>query len=89
MNYDIFESVSQGSDRAQEEENSRIAALTNELKRLCSVYEAKSGTGKTDVTPLEKEQRTAERIANQSSPAPPCHAENIKMFSTFQVPHRG
>lgn len=66
MDYDLFESVSQGSDRAQEEENCRIAAIADELERLCSVYETQLGTGKTDVTSLEKEQRISERLAKKS-----------------------
>lgn len=63
MHYELFESVSQGSDRTQEEENCRIETLANELERLCSVYETKPGTGKADVTLLEKEQRVAEHLA--------------------------
>ena len=66
MDYDLFESVSQRSDRAQEEENCRIAAIADELERLCSVYETQLGTGKTDVTSLEKEQRISERLAKKS-----------------------
>ena len=40
MDYDILQSVSQGSDGAQDAENSRIAAIADELERLCAVYEA-------------------------------------------------
>ena len=40
MDYDILQSVSQGGDRAQDAENSRIAAIADELERLCAVYEA-------------------------------------------------
>ena len=38
MDYDILQSVSQGSDGAQDAENSRIAAIADELERLCAVY---------------------------------------------------
>ena len=63
MDYDIHKSVSQGSDGAQDAENSRIAAIANELHRLCQLHEAQSGTGQTDVTPFEREQRMAEQMA--------------------------
>ena len=36
MDYDILESVSQGSDGAQDAENSRIEAISDELKRRCN-----------------------------------------------------
>ena len=63
MNHDISQSVPQGSDGTQEAENCRIAAIADELKRLCTVYEAQRGAGKTDVTPFETEQRVAEQFA--------------------------
>ena len=63
MDYDIFQSVPQGSDGAQEAENSRIAAITDELQRLCTIHEAQSGTGQANATPLEVELRAAEQIA--------------------------
>ena len=63
MDYDIHKSVSQGSDGAQDAENSRIAAIANELHRLCQLHEAQSGTGQADVTPFEREQRMAEQMA--------------------------
>ena len=52
MDYDILESVSQGSDGAQDAENSRIAAVADELRRCCELYEAQRGTGQAHVTPL-------------------------------------
>ena len=63
MDYDIFESVSQGSDGAQDAENSRIAAIADELRRLCQLHEAQPGTGQAHVTPFEREQRMAEQMA--------------------------
>lgn len=63
MDYDIPEPIPQGSDRAQEAENSRIAAIADELDRLCRVYETQSGTSKADVTPFDTEQRAAEQLA--------------------------
>ena len=63
MNHDISQSVSQGSYGAQDEENSRIAAIANELKRLCSVYEAQRGNSQQNVGHLDAEQRAAEQMA--------------------------
>ena len=63
MDYDILKSVSQGSDGAQDSENSRIAAVADELRRLCQLHEAQSGTGQAHVTPFEQEHRIAEQMA--------------------------
>ncbi len=63
MDYDIPESISQGSDGAQEAENRRIAEIADELSRLCRVHEAQLGTGEVDVNPFEFEQRVAEQMA--------------------------
>ena len=52
MDYDILKSVSQGSDGAQDVENSRIEAITDELRRRCELYETQRGTGQAHVTPL-------------------------------------
>ena len=52
MDYDILKSVSQGSDGAQDAENSRIEAITDELRRRCELYETQRGTGQAHVTPL-------------------------------------
>ena len=63
MNHDISQSVSQGSNGAQDEENSRIAAIANELERLCSVHEAQCGNSQQNVSCLDAEQRAAEQMA--------------------------
>ena len=52
MDYDILQSVSQGSNGAQDAENSRIEAITDELRRRCELYETQRGTGQAHVTPL-------------------------------------
>ena len=63
MNDDIFESVSQGSDGAYDEENRRIQEVSNELQRLCRLHEKESGNGKANGTRFEIEQRAAEQYA--------------------------
>jgi hypothetical protein len=49
MNHDISQPVPQGSDGAQDAENSRIAAIANQLERLCKVHEAQCGNSLKDV----------------------------------------
>ncbi len=66
MSHDILESIPQGSDGAQEAENSRIAALSDELRRLCRVYETQSTDGQSDVNCREAEQRAAEQLAKSN-----------------------
>ena len=63
MNHDILQSVPQGSDRAQEAENRRIAAIANELERLCAIHEAQCGDSLQNVNRFETEQRAAEQMA--------------------------
>ena len=53
MSYDIPQPIPQGSDGAQDAENSRISAITDELKRLCAVYEAQRGDCVEDVNRFE------------------------------------
>ena len=53
MDYDILQSVSQGSNGAQDAENSRIEAISDELKRRCNLYEAQLGDGQPHVGPFE------------------------------------
>ena len=69
MNHDLSQSFPQGSDGAQEAENRRIAAIANELERLCAVHEAQRGAGQADVTPFEVEQRQHHWFAAQTSDA--------------------
>ena len=63
MSHDISQPISQGSDGAQDAENSRIAAIADELERLCTVHEAQSGDSQADVSRFETEQRAAEQMA--------------------------
>ena len=63
MSDDISQSVSQGSDGAQDAENRRIREIANELQRLCSLYEAKSPEGQGDGNRFEVEQRQTETFA--------------------------
>ena len=43
--------------------DSRIAAIANELERLCAVHEAQLGDSQADVSRFETEQRAAEQLA--------------------------
>jgi hypothetical protein len=72
MGYDILQSVSQGSDGAQDAENSRIATIADELERLCAVYEAQCRDGQKDVTHFDAEQRAAEQMAKEHGFWLPC-----------------
>ena len=63
MSHDISQPVPQGSDRAQDAENSRIAAIADELERLCAVHEAQFGDSQADVSRFDAEQRAAEQMA--------------------------
>ena len=49
MNHDISKPVPQGSNGAQDAENSRIAAIADELERLCAVHEAQLRNSQADV----------------------------------------
>ena len=63
MNHDISQPVPQGSDGAQDAENSRIAAIADQLERLCAIHEAQLGDSLKDVSLFETEQRAAEQMA--------------------------
>ena len=78
MDYDILQSVSQGGDGAQDAENSRIAAIADELERLCAVYEAQCRVSQTDVTHFDAEQRAAEQMAKE-------HGFWIPMMEVFDL----
>ena len=63
MDYDISQPIPQRSNGAQDAENSRIAAIADELERLCAIHEAQSGNCQQDVSRFETEQRVAEQMA--------------------------
>lgn len=65
MGYDIPQSISQGSLRAQDEENRRIREISDKLHSLCRVYETQCGVGEQNVTHFEIEQRVAEKYAKE------------------------
>ena len=66
MKDDIFESVSQRGDGAYDAENLRIQEVSDELQRLCRIYEEKSRDGKTNGSRFEIEQRVAEQYAKSN-----------------------
>ena len=66
MNNDRSQSVSQGGYGTYDEENRRIQEISNELQRLCRLYEAEPRDGKEHVSPLEVEQRVAELYAKEN-----------------------
>ena len=67
MSHDIFQSVPQRSIGAQDAENSRIEAISNELRRRCQLYEAERGESQPHVSSLEIEQRVTEVFAKENA----------------------
>lgn len=65
MDYDIFQPVPQGIDGAQDAENKRIKAISDELYRRCKLYETQSGNCQQNAICLEIEQRVTESFAKQ------------------------
>ena len=63
MSDDISQSVSQGGYGAYDAENRRIREISDELQRLCSLYEAKSSESQGDGNRFEVEQRQTETFA--------------------------
>ena len=63
MSNDILKSVSQGSYGAYDEENRRIKEISDELQRLCRLYEEEPREGKGNGSRFEIEQRAAEQYA--------------------------
>ena len=73
MDYDISQPIPQRSNGSQDAENSRIAAIANELERLCAIHEAQRGDSLKDVSRFETEQRVAEQMAKSQEHTPtPC-----------------
>lgn len=66
MNDDIFESVSQGSNGAYDEENRRIHEIADELRRRSQLYETQLRNSQDDVNHLDIEQRVAEHYAKEN-----------------------
>lgn len=65
MNYDIHQSISEGSLRAQDEENRRLGEIANELRRLCKLYEKQCRESQPHASPLDIEMRVAETYAKE------------------------
>ena len=63
MSDDISQSVSQRGYGAYDAENRRIRKITDELQRLCSLYETQSPNSKGDGSRFEVEQRQTEEFA--------------------------
>ncbi len=67
MNHDILQQIPQRGNGAYDEENSRIQEIADKLRRLCRVYEEKSGDCKTNGSSLEIEQRITEQYAKDNN----------------------
>ena len=57
MGDDVFKSISQRIDGTHDEENRRIKEISDELQKLCRLYEAQLRDGKENVNCYEIEQR--------------------------------
>ena len=66
MDYDISQSIPQGSSGAETAENRRILEVADELCRRCKLYEAQLRNGENHVSRLEVEQRVAEQYAKDN-----------------------
>ena len=66
MRHDLLKPVPQGSDGAYSEENRRIQEISNELQRLCCLYEKESGNSPSNGNRLETEQRVTEHFAKSN-----------------------
>ena len=66
MGNDLLQSISQGSYGAQDTENSRIAAIADELRRRCQLYEAELRDSENHVSGRQIEERVAEQYAKES-----------------------
>lgn len=63
--HDLPQPIPQGSDGAQDEENRRIHAVADELRRLCQLHETQHGAGRKHVDTFEIELRCAEQYAKE------------------------
>ena len=67
MSHDISQSVSQRGNGAYDEENRRIQEVSDELQRLCRLYDEESRDGKSNGGRFEIEQRVAEQFAKSNN----------------------
>ena len=65
MAHDVFESISQRSRGAEDEENRRIQEIADELSRRCCVYEEELRESQNNVRSSEIERRIAEAYAKE------------------------
>ena len=65
MAHDVFESISQRSRGAEDEENRRIQEIADELYRRCCLYEAQLRESQNNVRASEIERRIAEAYAKE------------------------
>lgn len=65
MNHDVSKFFSQGSSTEENQENSRIKEVANELYRRCQLHEAQFRDSQEHVNRLDIEQREAEYMAKE------------------------
>ena len=83
MSHDIFQSVPQRSIGAQDAENSRIEAISNELRRRCQLYEAERGESQPHVN--QPHRGSAPPAQRGSSQCP--HRESVSPVNAC-IEHR-
>lgn len=67
MNHDVSKFFPQGSSTEENQENSRIKEVANELYRRCQLHEAQFRDSQEHVNRLDIEQREAECMAKEQS----------------------
>ena len=67
MSYELPQPISSRINRAQDAETGRMAAIADELDRLCRIYETEHGNSKRDGTCCCYETRCAETWARKHS----------------------
>ena len=78
MSHDISQPFPQRSDRAQDAENSRIAAIANELELLCTIHEAQLGDSQADVSRFETVYDTGLSPVTYCNLTPPLRLEGVR-----------
>ena len=67
MRHDLPKPVPQGINGAYSEKNRSLQEISDELRRLCCLYEEESGDSSSNGSRLEKEQRITEQFAKSHS----------------------